>query len=40
MEVKWMVGGVWSHAFDICRLVEGEWLHMFWVYDVVCDGKW
>ena len=33
VEAKWKVGGVRSHAFDIYRMMEVEWLHMFWVDD-------
>jgi len=35
-----MAEGVWSHAFENCRMMEVEWQHMFWEHDVVCDGKW
>jgi len=31
---------VWSHDFDICRMMEVEWKHMSWVYNRICNGKW
>jgi len=33
-----MVEGVQSHAFDIYRMMEVEWLHM--LDGGGCDGKW